>query len=213
MANGMSQNVATCRNLKSVVECRPLSESSNGPFISIAAWPPALAQSYSYQSPISYLMLRWVRAVSVPVSESESVKCRFSKCRFSAELENSWWTFRPRKKKKLPPPPSPIPHFAANTLPAPHPPPPGDPPFLGFSIKPNTPSSAGASDSPFPLPEQKKNKKYPKRPPRIGQTYSRWGAASKNKSKKPWALCRRAGIDAALVRVQFVLRGCTHHRK
>ena len=43
--------------------------------------------------------------------------------------------------------------------------------------------------------------------------YSRWGAASKNKSKKPWALCRRAGIDAALVRVQFVLRGCTHHRK
>ena len=43
--------------------------------------------------------------------------------------------------------------------------------------------------------------------------YSRWGAASKNKSKKPWALCRRAGIDAALVRVQFVLRGCAHHRK
>ena len=43
--------------------------------------------------------------------------------------------------------------------------------------------------------------------------YSRWGAASKNKSKKPWASCRRAGIDAALVRVQFVLRGCTHHRK
>ena len=43
--------------------------------------------------------------------------------------------------------------------------------------------------------------------------YSRWGAASKNNSKKPWALCRRAGIDAALVRVQFVLRGCTHHRK
>ena len=33
------------------------------------------------------------------------------------------------------------------------------------------------------------------------------GAASKNKSKKPWVLCRRAGIDAALVRVQFVLRG------
>ena len=43
--------------------------------------------------------------------------------------------------------------------------------------------------------------------------YSRWGAASKNKSKKPWDFCCRTGIDAALVRVQFVLRGCTHHRK
>ena len=38
------------------------------------------------------------------------------------------------------------------------------------------------------------------------------GAPAKNKSKKPWALCRRAGIDAALVRVQFVFRGCAHHR-
>ena len=43
--------------------------------------------------------------------------------------------------------------------------------------------------------------------------YSRWGAASNNKSKKPWVLCRRAGIDAALVRVEFVLRGCAHHWK
>ena len=42
--------------------------------------------------------------------------------------------------------------------------------------------------------------------------YSRWGAVSKNKSKKPWVFCRRAGIDGALVRVQFGLRGCTHHR-
>ena len=41
--------------------------------------------------------------------------------------------------------------------------------------------------------------------------YSRWGAASKNKSKRPWVFCCRAGIDAALVRVQFVLRGCDHH--
>ena len=40
--------------------------------------------------------------------------------------------------------------------------------------------------------------------------YSRWGAASKNKSKKPWIFCCRAGI-AALVRVQFVFRGCAHH--
>ena len=31
------------------------------------------------------------------------------------------------------------------------------------------------------------------------------------KSKKPWVFCRCAGIDAALVGVQFVLRGCAHH--
>ena len=29
------------------------------------------------------------------------------------------------------------------------------------------------------------------------EKYSRGGAASKNKSKKPWGSCRRAGIDAA----------------
>ena len=45
------------------------------------------------------------------------------------------------------------------------------------------------------------------------EKYSRWGAALNNKSKKPWAFCRRAGIDAALVRVQLALRGCTHHWK
>ena len=28
----------------------------------------------------------------------------------------------------------------------------------------------------------------------------------------PWVFCRSAGIDAALVRVQFVLRGCVRHR-
>ena len=44
----------------------------------------------------------------------------------------------------------------------------------------------------------------------IWKEYSRWVASSKNKSKKPWVFCRGAGIDAALVRVQFVLRGCTH---
>ena len=42
---------------------------------------------------------------------------------------------------------------------------------------------------------------------------SSWGAASKNKSKMPWAFCRRAGIDAALVRVQLVLRGRARHQK
>ena len=39
------------------------------------------------------------------------------------------------------------------------------------------------------------------------------GSVEKEKSKKPWAFCRRAGKDAAFVRVQFDLRGCTHHRK
>ena len=45
---------------------------------------------------------------------------------------------------------------------------------------------------------------------KLEKKHSRWGASSKNKSKKPWASCRGAGIDAALVRVQFVLRGYTH---
>ena len=59
--------------------------------------------------------------------------------------------------------------FPANTLPAlaprPHPPGRPPPPLLGFSIKKSPPHPPGASDSPFPSPEQKKNKKYPKRPP------------------------------------------------
>ena len=41
--------------------------------------------------------------------------------------------------------------------------------------------------------------------------YSRWGAVSKNKSKKPWvcvfSLCCRAGIDAALVKADFFSAG------
>ena len=40
--------------------------------------------------------------------------------------------------------------------------------------------------------------------------FSRWGAASKNKSKKPWvlfSLCCRAGIDAALVKADFFSAG------
>ena len=42
------------------------------------------------------------------------------------------------------------------------------------------------------------------------KNYSRWGAALKNKSKKPWAsisLCRRAGIHAALVKADFFFGG------
>ena len=86
----------------------------------------------------------------------------------------SWWTFRPQQKICNPPPQK-IPQFAADTLPAPRPlplletdpPPPGifnkknDPPPLAFfSIKKNrSPPPPGASDSPFPLPDQKKIKK------------------------------------------------------
>ena len=37
--------------------------------------------------------------------------------------------------------------------------------------------------------------------------YSRWGAASKIKSKKPWVFSRHAGIDAALVRCNLFFAG------
>ena len=79
-----------------------------------------------------------------------------------------WWTFRPRKKISSPPPPkSPI---RRRHPPGPSAPPPRDPPpLLGFSIKHHPPPLPAASDSPFPLPEPEKNKKYPKRPPRYCQ--------------------------------------------
>ena len=38
-------------------------------------------------------------------------------------------------------------------------------PLLGFLVKNRYPLQPSASDSPFPLPEQNKNKNYPKRPP------------------------------------------------
>ena len=68
----------------------------------------------------------------------------------------SWWTFRPRKKIFSPPPPnSPI---RRRHPPGPSAPlPPGDPPPGIFKKKINPPPP-GASDSPFPLPEQKKIK-------------------------------------------------------
>ena len=68
--------------------------------------------------------------------------------------------------KKIFSPPPQIPPFAADTLPAPRPHlPPGDPPSWDFQKKNRTPPRPRASDSPFPSPKQKKNKKYPKRPP------------------------------------------------
>ena len=45
---------------------------------------------------------------------------------------------------------------------------------------------------------------------------STWGGVSKSKSKSlglAFALCRRARIDAALVKVQFSFHRCTPHRK
>ena len=69
----------------------------------------------------------------------------------------SWWTFQPQKKIFCPPPPIPRKH-----PPGPSPPPPSParetPPLLGFSIKSRARPPPGASDSPFPSPEQKKMK-------------------------------------------------------
>ena len=66
------------------------------------------------------------------------------------------------KKVFTPPPPIKIPQFAADTLPTPRPLLSWrTPPLLGSARKIDPPPP-GASDSPFPLPEEKKN---PKRPP------------------------------------------------
>ena len=80
------------------------------------------------------------------------------------ETPPSRWTFRPKKKYLAPPPAnSPI---HRRHLPGPlGPSRPGGPPPPGiFNSKLIDPSPV-SSNSPFPLPEQKKNKKYPKRPP------------------------------------------------
>ena len=69
----------------------------------------------------------------------------------------TWWTFRPRKKNLAPPPPQ-IPQFAADTLPAPRPLLENPSPPPGIFNKKWIPPPPGASDSPFPLPEQKNKK-------------------------------------------------------
>ena len=71
----------------------------------------------------------------------------------------------PEEKYLAPPPPPQFPKFSADTLPAPSHPRGRPPPLLGFSMKKTDPPLPVAPDSPFPSPEQKKNKKYPKRPP------------------------------------------------
>ena len=80
--------------------------------------------------------------------------------------------FGPEKKKNLAPPPPPnSSQTPSRTLGLPSPTRPGDPP-PGIFSKNLFPPPPGASDSPFPSPEQKKNKKYPKRPPRLPLFFS-----------------------------------------
>ena len=91
------------------------------------------------------------------------------KCVQAGGLKESFWGttklgghFGSEKKYLAPPLPN-----SPQTLPATSPPPPpplGDPPLLGFSIKIRPPPLPVAPDSPFPSPNRK-NKKYPKRPP------------------------------------------------
>ena len=75
-----------------------------------------------------------------------------------------WWTFRPRKKIFSPPPSPKFPTRRRHPPdPSAHPPLGAPPPPPGFSIKKTDPHPApppvlGASDSPFPLPEQRKKK-------------------------------------------------------
>ena len=82
----------------------------------------------------------------------------------------------PEKKYLAPPPPKKFPKSLQTTLPAP--PPPGKPPpsHPGIFNKKPPPLPSCASDSPFPLPEQKKIQKYPIRPPRYSFTAANcWG--------------------------------------
>ena len=67
---------------------------------------------------------------------------------------SSWWTFRPPKKYLAPPPR--FPNSLQKTLLETPSPSWKTPPLLGFSIKNRPLPSPGASDSPLPLPEQKK---------------------------------------------------------
>ena len=70
--------------------------------------------------------------------------------------------FGPEKKYLAPPPPN----LPTRCRHPPGPSRPEDPPPGIFNRKPNPPPP-GASHSPLPLPKQKHNKKYPKRPPRL----------------------------------------------
>ena len=78
---------------------------------------------------------------------------------------NTWWAFQHRKKYLAPLPLIPCKH-PPGPSPPPPPHPPGRPPLLGLFYKNHPPPSRLLGGSPFLSPEQK-NKKYPKRPPRI----------------------------------------------
>ena len=86
--------------------------------------------------------------------------------------------FGPEKKNLAPPPPPKFPNSPQAPSrplgPSPswnHPPLPGTPPpSWVFQKKSDPPPPPGASDSPFPLPEQRKNKKDPGYPPRLNQS-------------------------------------------
>ena len=69
----------------------------------------------------------------------------------------SWWEFRPRKKIFSPPPPPNFVQTPSRPL-APPPPPARRPPSPGIFSKIIFPPNPGASDSPFPSPEQEKIK-------------------------------------------------------
>ena len=81
-----------------------------------------------------------------------------------------WWEFRP-PKKYLAPPPLNSPQTPSQPLAPPPPPPPRDPALWDFQSR----IMPGASDSPFPSPEQKK-RKYPKRPPSLSMPALQRGA-------------------------------------
>ena len=75
--------------------------------------------------------------------------------------------FGPEKKYLAPPPPKTTPQTPSQPLASPSSPAWEDPPPpRGIFNKESSPPSPGASDSPFPCPQSRKNKKYPKRPPR-----------------------------------------------
>ena len=94
-------------------------------------------------------------------------------------------------KKIFSPPPPKIPNLPQTPSRPLGPSPPGEPPpLVGFSIKNRPPPSRRPRTPPSPSPSRKKNKKYPKRPPRKVWC---WGLAWRSA-----AFCR-LGLDADLL--------------
>ena len=136
------------------------------------------------------------------------------------------------KKKYLAPPPSP--QTFPGALP-PLAPPPGIAPPLPLPLLKPDPRPPPRRLLPFPRPGTRKNKKYLKRPPRFfgvsnaalanaalvlssknWKKYSRWGAASKNKSKNRWAsifTLSPCGKEFRFSESGILFRRCTHRWK